>query len=62
MTRKVYWTILTYFLGNIKSTLYFQYLQVARKITIIIDKASLFNDFLASRCVTLKLLAHFLVF
>ena len=49
---KVYWTVLNYFLNNIKVPS-IPIFSNGKTITNIVDKANLFNDFFASQCTPL---------
>ena len=46
---KVYWTVLNYFLNNIKVRFIPPIFSNGKTITNIVDKANLFNDFFASQ-------------
>ena len=50
---KVYWTVLNYFLNNIKVPSIPPIFSNGKTITNIVDKANLFNDFFTSKCTPL---------
>ena len=50
---KVYWTVLNYFLNNIKVPSIPPIFSNGKTITNIVDKANLFDDFFASQCTPL---------
>ena len=51
---KFYWTILNYFLNNIKISSIPPIFANGKSISNVADKANLFNDFFASQCTPLE--------
>ena len=51
---KVYWTILNYFLNNIKISSILPIFANGKTISNVADKANLFNDFFASQSTPLE--------
>ena len=59
---KVYWTILNYFVNNIKIPSIPPIFARVKTITSTVDKANLFNNFLLQNAPLWEIAEHFLLF